>query len=137
MDSCKKVSSPRPKQQSSSATIEWKHACTNRKRTRQYKCRITSFLLHRREQRPREIPPSNSRSTVQGGSYTTHNHTQDTHDAASHNPPAVSNSALQEVGPANFGRERRCNVAKRNESLGRRSGNKIERSGQYNNIENW
>jgi hypothetical protein len=74
---------------------------------------------------------------VQGESNTTtYDHTQDTHDTASHNPPLIPDGALQEVRPANFGYERRCNVAERDESLGCRSGNEIERSGQDNDIEN-
>ena len=49
----------------------------------------------------------------------------------------IPNGALQKVRPGSFGYERRCDVAKRDEALGCRSGNEIERGRQDDDIEDW
>jgi hypothetical protein len=122
----------------SSATVKRKHGWTDRKRTTRWKCQAASSLLHRREQRSEGIPHSSFVCAVQGDrNTTTHNHTRDTHDTASYNPPVIPDSALQEVRPGGFGYEQRCKVAERDETLGCRRGDKIKRSGQDDDIENW
>ena len=101
------------------------------------KFRPASSLLRRREQRSERIPHSSFRHAVQDRSNTiAYSHTKDTHDTTSHNPPVIPDGALQYVRPGSFGYERRCDIAKRDEALGCRSGDEVERGGQNDGIEN-
>ena len=49
----------------------------------------------------------------------------------------IPNGAFQEVRPGSFGYERRCDVAKRDETLGCRGRNEVERGGEDDDIEDW
>ena len=84
------------------------------------------------------MPGSSFGYAVQENHNTTaYNHAQDAHDTASHNPSMIPDGALQKVRPGNLRYERRCDVTKRDEALGSRSGNEIERGRQDDDIEDW